>query len=187
MTPKPVQKPYPPIRIAANSPDSFALAGKQGMAIFASPLINPPAKLREYLAVHRDTLPSGVKQDIALAFPVHVADSRGQARRECEESLMHFFAMAREVLKPLAGATIKSYEAYTQLQDRLERVSYEGVEKIGGIFGDPAYCIERVKALQEEFQTTEFICYFNQGGLVAPATVKRSMELFATKVMPVCR
>ena len=68
--------------------------------IFASPLINPPAKLREYLAVHRDTLPSGVKQDIAVAFPVHVSDSRVQARRECEESLMHFFTMASEVLKP---------------------------------------------------------------------------------------
>ncbi len=91
LTPKPVQKPHPPIRIAANSPDTFALAGKQGLSIFASPLINPPDKLREYLAVHRDTLPSGVKQDIALAFPIHVSDSRAQARKECEESLMHFF------------------------------------------------------------------------------------------------
>ena len=187
LTPKPVQKPYPPIRIAANSPDTFALAGKQGLPIFASPLINPPDKLREYLAVHRDTLPAGVKQDIALAFPVHVSDSRAQARQECEESLMHFFEMASQVVKPLAGATIKSYEAYKQLQERLERVSYEGVEKIGGVFGDPAYCIERVTALREEFQTTEFICYFNQGGLIDHATVRRSMELFADKVMPACR
>jgi hypothetical protein len=38
-------------------------------------------------------------------------DSRVQARRECEESLMHFVQMARDVIKPLAGATIKSYEA----------------------------------------------------------------------------
>jgi hypothetical protein len=95
--------------------------------------------------------------------------------------------MASEVVKPLAGGTVKSYEAYKELQDRIDRVSYEGVEKIGGVFGDPAYCIERVKALQEEFQTTEFICYFNQGGLVDHATVRRSMELFATKVMPACR
>ena len=187
LTPKPVQKPYPPIRIAANSPDTFALAGKQGLPIFASPLINPPDKLREYLAVHRDTLPPGVKQDIALAFPIHVSDSRAQARQECEESLMHFFRMASEVVKPLANTTIKSYEAYQQLQERIERITYEGVEKIGGIFGDPDYCVERVQALQEEFQMTEFICYFNQGGLIAHATVRRSMELFARQVMPRCR
>ncbi len=33
----------------------------------------------------------------------------------------------------------------------------------------------------------EFIGYFNQGGLVEPATVRRSMELFARDVMPHCR
>ncbi len=69
MTPQPVQRPYPPIRIAANSPDTFAIAGQLGLPIFASPLINPPDKLREYLDVHRNTLKSGAKQDVALAFP----------------------------------------------------------------------------------------------------------------------
>jgi alkanesulfonate monooxygenase SsuD/methylene tetrahydromethanopterin reductase-like flavin-dependent oxidoreductase (luciferase family) len=102
LTPQPVQKPYPPIRIAANSPDTFAIAGQLGLPIFASPLINPPDKLREYLNVHRTTLKSGAKQDVALAFPVHVADSRAQARIECEASLMHFFSMAGELVKPLA-------------------------------------------------------------------------------------
>jgi alkanesulfonate monooxygenase SsuD/methylene tetrahydromethanopterin reductase-like flavin-dependent oxidoreductase (luciferase family) len=93
LAPKPLQKPHPPIRIAANSPDTFAIAGQLGLPIFASPLINPPEKLREYLNVHRESLKDG-KQDVALAFPVHVADSRAQARRECEKSLMHFFSMA---------------------------------------------------------------------------------------------
>ena len=56
VVPKPLQKPYPPIRLAANSPDTFAIAGQLGLPIFASPLINPPAKLREFLGVHRQTL-----------------------------------------------------------------------------------------------------------------------------------
>src|SRR3984893_5302690 len=80
------EKPYPPISIAANSPDTFAIAGQLGLPIFASPLINPPDKLREYLNVHRTTLKSGAKPDVALSFPVHVADSRAQARKECEAS-----------------------------------------------------------------------------------------------------
>jgi alkanesulfonate monooxygenase SsuD/methylene tetrahydromethanopterin reductase-like flavin-dependent oxidoreductase (luciferase family) len=187
LAPKPVQKPYPPIRIAANSPDTFAIAGQLGLPIFASPLINPPDKLREYLAVHRDPLLAGVKQDIALAFPVHVAESRAQARRECEESLMHFFSMAGELIKPLADAPIKSYEAYQQLQERIKQVSYEGIDRNIGIFGDPDYCVERIKVFQQDFQMEEFISYFNQGGLVDHATVRRSMELFAREVMPRCR
>src|SRR5215204_3819759 len=50
VVPKPLQKPHPPIRLAANSPDTFVIAGRLGLPIFASPLINPPEKLRGYLA-----------------------------------------------------------------------------------------------------------------------------------------
>src|SRR5260370_21402694 len=107
LAPRPVQKPHPPIRIAANSPDTFAIAGHLGLPIFASPLINPPDKLREYLNVHRDSL-KGVKQDVALAFPVHVSDNREQARCECEKSLMHFFSMAGELITPLGDAPVKT-------------------------------------------------------------------------------
>jgi len=187
LAPKPVQKPHPPIRIAANSPDTFAIAGQLGLPIFASPLINPPDKLREYLGVHRDTLKPGVKQDIALAFPVHVAEGRAQARRECEPSLMHFFSMAGELIKPLADAPIKTYEAYQQLQARIKQASYEGIDRNFGVFGDPDYCVERIQAFQREFQMEEFIGYFNQGGLIDHATVRRSMELFAREVIPRCR
>jgi alkanesulfonate monooxygenase SsuD/methylene tetrahydromethanopterin reductase-like flavin-dependent oxidoreductase (luciferase family) len=182
-----MQKPYPPIRIAANSPDTFTIAGQLGLPIFASPLINPPDKLREYLGVHRDTLKAGIKQDVALAFPVHVADSRAQARQEFETSLMHFFSMAGELVKPLANAEIKSYEAYRELQARLENVSYEAIDKSMGIFGDPDYCVEKIKTLQQDFHMNEFIAYFNQGGLMDHALVRRSMERFAKEVMLHCR
>lgn len=70
---------------------------------------------------------------------------------------------------------------------RLERVTYEDIDRSMGVFGDPAYCVERIQALQEEFPMAEFIGYFNQGGLVEHATVKRSMERFAQEVIPRCR
>jgi len=187
LAPKPVQKPHPPIRIAANSPETFVIAGQLGLPIFASPLINPPDKLREYLEVHRNTLKAGVKQDVALAFPVHVAESRAQARQECEASLMHFFSLAEELIKPLAAAPVKTFEAYQQLQARIKQVTFESIDRNVGIFGDPDYCVERIQALRQEFPMEEFISYFNQGGLVDHATVKRSMELFAKEVIPRCQ
>ena len=45
------------------------------------------------------------------------------------------------------------------------------------VFGDPEYCVERVQALQREFQMGEFICYFNQGGLIDHAAVRRADRL----------
>src|SRR5262249_50219228 len=186
LAPKPIQQPHPPIRIAANSPETFAIAGNLGLTIFASPLINPPDKLREYLAVHRESLKSK-KQDVALAFPVHVSGSRQQARSECERSLMHFFSMAGELIKPLADAPVKTFEAYQQLQERVKKASFDGVDRNFGIFGDPNYCAQRIKAVSQDFAMEEFIAYFNQGGLIDHATVKRSMELFAREVIPQCK
>jgi hypothetical protein len=124
---------------------------------------------------------------VALAFPVHVSDGREQARRECEASLMHFFSMAGELIKPLADAPVKTFEAYQQLQERVKKASFEAVDRNFGIFGDPDYCVERINAIRKEFPMEEFIAYFNQGGLIDHTTVRRSMELFAKNVMPRCK
>jgi hypothetical protein len=69
----------------------------------------------------------------------------------------------------------------------MERVQYDDIDREMGVFGDPDYCVERVRALRQEYQMHEFICYFNQGGLMDAALVRQSMTLFAKEVMPHCR
>ena len=185
--PRPLQSPHPPVRIAANSPDTFPTAGRRRLPIFATPLINPPDKLKEGLAVYREVLPAGTPGDTALAFPVHVTTSRAQARQECEPGLLRFLRDAAERLRPLGQADIKSFEAFRQVLARIERVKYEDLDREMGVFGDPEYCIERVQALRREYGMDEFICYFNQGGIMEHAMVKQSMTLFAKEVLPHCR
>jgi alkanesulfonate monooxygenase SsuD/methylene tetrahydromethanopterin reductase-like flavin-dependent oxidoreductase (luciferase family) len=185
--PRPLQSPYPPVRIAANSPDTFPMAGRRKFPIFATPLINPPDKLKEGLAVYRDTLPAGSQGDTALAFPVHVTKDRAQARLECEPGLLRFLGEAAERLRPLGEADIKSFEAFRQVLARIEQVKYEDLDREMGVFGDPDYCVERVRALRNEYDMDEFICYFNQGGIMDHGMVKRTMTLFAKEVMPHCR
>ena len=187
VVPRPVQSPHPPVRIAANSPDTFPIAGRRKFPIFATPLINPPDKLREGLAVYRDTLPAETPGDTALAFPVHVTTSRIQARQDCEAGLLRFLREAAKRLRPLGQADIKSFEAFRQVLARIERVKYEDFDREMGVFGDPQYCIERVQALRREYGMDEFICYFNQGGIMDHAMVRRSMTAFAREVMPHCR
>ena len=187
VVPKPVQTPHPPVRIAANSPDTFPLAARRNLPIFATPLINPPDKLKEGLAVYRSALPAGVRGDTALAFPVHVTTSREQARRDVKTGLLHFLREAGLRLRPLGGADIKSFEAWRQVLARIERVKYEDFDAEMGVFGDPDYCVKRVRELRAEYGMDEFICYFNQGGRMDHAMVRESMTLFAREVMPHCR
>ncbi|HEY7362929.1 MAG TPA: LLM class flavin-dependent oxidoreductase, partial [Methylomirabilota bacterium] len=187
VVPRPVQTPHPPVRIAANSPDTFPLAANRRLPIFATPLVNPPDKLKEGLAVYRAKLPADIDGDTAMAFPVHVTSSRVQARQECEASLLHFLRQAGERLRPLGGAGIKSFEAFRQVLARIERVTYEDVDREMAVFGDPGYCVRRVQELRREYDMDEFICYFNQGGLMDHAMVRQSMTLFAQEVLPHCR
>lgn len=180
LAPRPVQQPHPPIRIAANSPDTFPFAARRRFPIFATPLINPPDKLKEGLGVYRSTY----QGDCALAFPVHVADSRAQARQDCEKGLMRFLREAGERLRPLGAGDIKSFEAFRQVLARIDSVTFSDMDRDMGAFGDPAYCIDRLHQLNEEYGIDEFICYFNQGGLMEHTMVRRSMTRFAEEVMP---
>ena len=184
--PRPLQQPHPPVRIAANSPDTFPMAARRRLPIFATPLINPPDKLKDGLKVYRERL-AGVHGDTALAFPVHVATSRAVARQDCEPSLMRFFREAGERLRPLGDADIKTFEAFRQVLARIDKMRFEDVDREMAVFGDPDYCVERVKALKREYGMDEFICYFNQGGLMDHAAVRQSMTLFAREVAPHCR
>jgi len=172
VVPRPVQTPHPPVRVAANSPDTFPLAARRRLPIFATPLVNPPDKLKEGLAVYRDSLPAGTRGDTALAFPVHVTTSRAQARQECEASLLHFLHEAGERLRPLGDADIKSFEAFRQVLARIERVTYEDVDREMAVFGDPEYCVQRVQALRREYQMDEFICYFRSSPESVAAPVR---------------
>jgi alkanesulfonate monooxygenase SsuD/methylene tetrahydromethanopterin reductase-like flavin-dependent oxidoreductase (luciferase family) len=186
VVPRPLQSPYPPVRIAANSPDTFPFAARRHFPIFATPMINPPDKLKAGLAVYRDGLGSN-PCDTALAFPVHVAKSREAARAECEPGLMRFMHEAAARLRPLGDHDVKSFEAFRQVLARIDRVTFSDIDREMGVFGDPDYCVERVRELRREYGMDEFICYFNQGGLMDPAMVRETMTLFAKEVMPHCR
>ena len=50
--PKPLQRPHPPIRLAANSADTFTFAGANGYPIFAGGPVNPIPVLADRLKIY---------------------------------------------------------------------------------------------------------------------------------------
>ena len=100
---------------------------------------------------------------------------------------MRFMREAVERLRPLDDQDVKSFEAFRQVLARIEAVTFSDIEREMGVFGDPDYCVERVRELQRDYGMDEFICYFNQGGLMPPAMVRESMTRFAEDVIPHCR
>jgi alkanesulfonate monooxygenase SsuD/methylene tetrahydromethanopterin reductase-like flavin-dependent oxidoreductase (luciferase family) len=129
LVPRPLQKPHPPVRIAANSPDTFPFAAGRRLPIFASPLINPPDKLKAGLSVYRQGLPADHPRDTALAFPVHVAANREAARAQCEPGLMRFLRVATEAALPATQLDDKSFEAFRQVRARMASVTYTDMDR----------------------------------------------------------
>src|SRR5215510_14298832 len=91
VVPKPYQQPYPPIRVALASAETFTLVGRMGHAVFVS--ANAPIpQLQERLAMYRQARQEAGHTgpaDIALRIPAYVAETAEQARSEPEASTMH--------------------------------------------------------------------------------------------------
>jgi alkanesulfonate monooxygenase SsuD/methylene tetrahydromethanopterin reductase-like flavin-dependent oxidoreductase (luciferase family) len=186
LVPRPVQQPYPPVRIAANSADTFAWAGKHGYPIFVASQVNPFRKIKELLPIYRQARQQAghvdaSANDVTLLGPVYVAEDPAQLRRELEPSIQRFLQSIATIYAaagPMPEGRIKEVLA------RVQQMTYEKVCEVMAIFETPEQCVERLKQYQQDFNMGRMICWFNPGGMVAHEHVMRSMELFAKKVMP---
>ena len=82
VVPKPFQQPYPPIRVALASPDTFTLVGGMGHSVFVS-ANTPIPQLQERLDLYRKARQEAGHTgpaDIALRIPAYVAETAERAR-----------------------------------------------------------------------------------------------------------
>ncbi len=188
VVPKPVQQPHPPIRAAANSPETFEHMGRAGYPIFVATPINPFSKLKETLPVYRQARKAGGHrdnggEDITLVLPVFVDESRAQIRQVMEPSISHYL----ETVAAIYRSTIAKPGSGPSPLERVERfgrTTYEQACESMAIFDTPEACLERLRSVCHEFDIGRVICWFNIGGMTPHTQVMRSMELFAAKVMP---
>ena len=139
------------------------------------------------LGVYRTAMPAGAKVDAALAFPVHVDDEPGESAGRVRAELAALLPRGRRA----APAVRRS--GHQELRSLSAGPGSDAAGEVrrhrprDGRLRRPEYCVQRVRALRREYEMDEFICYFNQGGIMDHATVKASMTLFAREVMPYCR
>jgi len=186
VVPKPVQQPHPPIRVAANSVDTFELMGQLGYPIFVAAQVNPFHKIREYLPLYRQARkaaghPDPGGEDVTLLTPLYIGNDPAQIRRELEPSIKSFL-QAVATLYASAGLLLEG--RIKEVLERVRHMTYEQMCQVMAVFDTPDACVERLQRFQQEFGMGRVICWFNPGGMVPHERVMRSMELFATKVMP---
>jgi alkanesulfonate monooxygenase SsuD/methylene tetrahydromethanopterin reductase-like flavin-dependent oxidoreductase (luciferase family) len=191
VAPKPLQRPHPPIRIAANSGETAEFAGLKGYDVLVASAINPIPGLYGHVRKYRDAYARaghGSAGDVAAGFFVFPGEHRTGVRSQYETSLMHYFHTIGEQAR-LGGRSQYegSYQYLRQVRERAMRMTYEEVESTMAVFGHPEECLERIEELYRNSGLGQLVCWFNPGGLVAHREVMAAMELFAAKVMPLAR
>ncbi len=187
VVPKPIQQPHPPIRLAANSVETFTFAGAHGYPIFAGGPVNPIPVLGERLEIYNRALEDAGQQRpddwLAAALMVFVGRDKAHVRATIEPSLRNYFDVVGSIIEAESDAP-EHQAAFQAVRDRLKNIDYPTVDSIMAIFGDAEYCIDRIAQLKERFKFSRLVCWFETGGLSGHQHIIDSMRLFADRVMP---
>jgi alkanesulfonate monooxygenase SsuD/methylene tetrahydromethanopterin reductase-like flavin-dependent oxidoreductase (luciferase family) len=188
LVPKPWQKPYPPIRIAATSPDSYAAIGALGHAMFVAARLGTLSELAPLVRSYRDAYQAAGHRgsgEVYLRVPVYVAETERQARDEPEASIMSFFRYIGERFADTASLPgARASEQRAERGQRLQSVSYDEALRDKMIVGTPAAVIARLTGLRETLGLDGILAELNPGGLIPPDRVMNALRLLCREVMP---
>jgi alkanesulfonate monooxygenase SsuD/methylene tetrahydromethanopterin reductase-like flavin-dependent oxidoreductase (luciferase family) len=185
LVPRPIQ-PRPRIHVAANSPETAAFAGQTGCAALFAAHVNPFPKLKELLAIYRNARREAghgeaPPEDVTLLMPTYIASSLQQVRDELEPSVLHSAQLTASLLEIVMQKVPSEAERnkLLPLLEHLRSIDFQKVRTTMGVAGTPSDVRERFVEIEREFNPGRVIAWFNYGGLVPHAHVRRSMALFA--------
>jgi alkanesulfonate monooxygenase SsuD/methylene tetrahydromethanopterin reductase-like flavin-dependent oxidoreductase (luciferase family) len=188
LVPKPYQEPHPPIRVAANSPDTFPAMGDQGYPIFVAVRVGTLSELVPNIQAYREAYKAAGhpgEGQVFLRVPVYVGDTYEQAIAEPEPSIMHFYRYLGERLEDSATrAGARAIEQRAERGQRLQTITYEEARRDKIIVGTSEMVVDRLQALQEELGLDGILAELNCGSLIPHERVMRSMRLLCEQVMP---
>ena len=121
--------------------------------------------------------------DICLNKIIYVADSSRQARDDMREPIRWFFQKQASLIADAAGVPPAQYKFYRRVRENLLSLSDETALEDAAILGDPEEVADKIRRHHEELGVDFFMGAFSRGGLPHDK-VRRSLELFADKVMP---
>ena len=187
VVPKPYQSPHPPIRVAANSSDTFHLVGRMGFSIFVG-VRGGTAALKERIQSYKAAWKEAGHQteaDVSLRVPVYVAETQERAFSDPKDSTMNFYRrFSPQLGEPLPGLSPEANQERAARAQRMKNVTYDEVFQNDVAYGTPEVVIDRIQHLKEEFELNGIVAEMNQGGLVPHDRIVNSIRLFADKVMP---
>ena len=181
VTPRPYQKPHPPLWMTVSTDRSVTTAAELGLkaCYWQPPALRIKQRMELYAEVRskRDGRLFTFGEDQAVMRTTYVSSSMEQARRESEAGVMSGFIYN----DPFRGRFV-----FTNPGEELDpetKLDWDFLEPRTLLVGSPENVIEKVHELQEVCNLDYLLVAYSHSGISLSKTLK-NMETFATKVMP---
>ena len=188
--PRPLQKPHPPVRIAALNPNSFLRAAELGLHIFVGLRGTDISILRGHIehyqeAWHKAGHPG--EGSVYLRIPLYVAETDEAAIEESRESVVYYFRRQSELARQGTGSgTVTTGQRLAQA-DELATLSLEHILRERVVIGSPSSLVRRLRELREQLHLDGIIVEPNPGGMIPLEPMMKSLKLLASEVAPALR
>jgi len=195
--PKPVQKPHPPLWVAATSPESWQIAGKLGIGALGLTLFltvdEVAEQIKTYRSAARERTPVGkaVNDQVGAFTIVHCAETNAQAvENGGVDAAMWYLNYAFRVLAARGrdAQKIGPYEEFRKAHPIIGKVvdgtvSFDDLDAEDMVIvGDPDKCVRKLEKYQRA-GIDRVLCLMQAGRIPHPA-VRQSIDLFGRHVIP---
>jgi alkanesulfonate monooxygenase SsuD/methylene tetrahydromethanopterin reductase-like flavin-dependent oxidoreductase (luciferase family) len=188
LAPKPWRAPWPEIRIAAASPDTYVEVATLGHPIFIAARTGNLSDLAPLVKTYRNAWKEAGHPgsgEVYLRVPVYVADTEEAAREEPRESIMHLLRYIGDRLAASATASgARAIENRAERGQKMLSIDYDEVLRERMIVGTPASVVDRLGELRGILGLDGILAELNPGSLIPHDRVMRALQLLCQEVMP---
>ena len=189
LMPRVVQKPHPPVWIAAiSTEESFLYAARNGFNLMIVPYAGKPGQLQEFVRAYRRVwAESGHKpgaEQIQVAQFCYVAEKREEANAGFERICRKYLETFADAVVSWQGKSSDQYPGYEKMVASILATTPEKIVQQGGAFvGTPDDVAKQIQDCVDAFGPIEPSMQISFGGSKDDEAF-RTLELMASKVFP---
>jgi alkanesulfonate monooxygenase SsuD/methylene tetrahydromethanopterin reductase-like flavin-dependent oxidoreductase (luciferase family) len=185
LMPRVVQKPHPPVWIAAiSTEESFLYAARNGFNLMIVPYAGKPGQLQEFVKTYRRQFAGPGEPQIQVAQFCYVAGKREEAMAGFERICRRYLQTFADAVVSWKGRNESDYPGYDKMVASILATTPEKILAQGGAFvGTPDDVAKQVQQCVDAFGPVEPSMQISFGGSKDDEAF-RTLELFAEKVFP---
>jgi alkanesulfonate monooxygenase SsuD/methylene tetrahydromethanopterin reductase-like flavin-dependent oxidoreductase (luciferase family) len=185
LMPRVVQKPHPPVWIAAiSTEESFLYAARNGFNLMIVPYAGKPGQLQEFVKAYRQQFAGKGQPQVQVAQFCYVAEKREEAMRGFDRICKRYLQTFADAVVSWKGRNESDYPGYDKMVASILATTPEKILAQGGAFvGTPDDVAKQVQQCIDNFGPVEPSMQISFGGSKDDEAF-RTLELMAAEVFP---